>query len=64
MTHQKLSHVCRCLATEQVLHKYQLEDPELLKLVDQPAKLTFKLYEHESIERRIVSMDDGGMPGE
>ncbi|XP_071799216.1 kinetochore-associated protein 1-like [Asterias amurensis] len=62
LTHQKLSHVCRCLATEQVLHKYQLEDPELLKLVDQPAKLTFKLYEHESIERRIVSMDDGGMP--
>ena len=63
LTHQKLSHVYHCLATEQVLHKHQLVEPGLLKLVDQPAKLTCKLYEHESIEQRILGMDDGGAPG-
>ena len=63
MTYQKLSHFCHCLATEQVLHRYQLAEPDLLKLVDQPAKLTCKLYEHKSIERRILNMDEGGQPG-
>ncbi|XP_022097333.1 kinetochore-associated protein 1-like [Acanthaster planci] len=62
LTHQKLSHFCRCLATEQVLHRHQLAEPELLQLVDQPAKLTCKLYEHQSIERRILDLDQGGQP--
>ncbi|XP_035673081.1 kinetochore-associated protein 1-like [Branchiostoma floridae] len=42
------------IATQHVLYKYRLAKTPYLSLANSPARLIFKLYEDESIERRLV----------
>ena len=44
MTHSRLSELCRTVATEHVLHKYNIKTPSLVS--SKPAKLICQLYEN------------------
>lgn len=45
LTHSRLLELCRGVATEHVLHKYNIVDPSIAPLTSKPAKLVCQLYE-------------------
>ncbi|RMX40569.1 hypothetical protein pdam_00016563, partial [Pocillopora damicornis] len=45
LTHSRLLELCRGVATEHVLHKYNIVDPSIASLTSKPAKLVCQLYE-------------------
>ena len=45
LTHSRLLELCRGVATEHVLHKYNITDPSIVSLTSKPAKLICQLYE-------------------
>ena len=45
LTHSRLLELCRGVATEHVLHKYNIVDPSIASLTSKPAKLVCRLYE-------------------
>lgn len=45
VTYNRLKELSKEIATEYVLHKYDIAEPSLVAMVNQPAKLICQLYE-------------------